>query len=198
MLDARASIFAALLAAPCIHDADVLACASVASPPRDWEWPPFRSIRGHIKKYGCVYFGRTGDALIKIGFSMTPDLRMLAQHLAPLLVIAGAQPHHEKAMHRLFAAELAHGREHFAGPRVEAFVACGRARSTWVLRKSRYGRQARISEALLLDPLGEGRTIKQRMDRLTIQEEQRFAHEAFRRRSRVWFRRATAARQEAA
>lgn len=180
-------IYQSLLDTPTIFLGDVPACARAAG--LTGTWPALeRGPYGTLPKYGNVYFGRTGHGLVKVGFSMTPDLRMFGQWLGPIVVIVGVQPHHERAMHALLANERVFGRELFAGAGTEAFIAKAKELSTKQLRDWICSRGSRIREAQLTDP-AEGEKFRKYYRWKVAVETREEQRRIFRAKARAWFAR---------
>jgi hypothetical protein len=119
-----------LLATPVVSGNDVPLFAFSVS--RDWQWPAPTATEsaGDV----TVYLAPT-DGLIKVGFSESPDRRVLLLNLSPHVFIVGVTMQHEKALHTLFADELRRDREYFAGPKIETFISGALMRSRSVARQ---------------------------------------------------------------
>jgi hypothetical protein len=149
-----------------------------------WAWPAksWDRVTGEYELPGSVYFGRTGNGLIKIGFGSCAAVRVLAQKLDPLLVLLDAGFEHEKALHQLFARELVHGRECFYGPGVETFVSVARAWSTETFGQTYRANELR-TQILEASKPASGRSMRSQLDAMKRTE----AHRFFRSKARFWF-----------
>ena len=121
--------YVAVVDTPVVAHEDVPTFASACGIPEFWKWLPREP-----KTDDAVYFAGALDGVVKIGCSRNPAWRLHAMAgnphcLPPLLVIVGSTFRHEKAIHRLFAAERVTG-EFFSGPRLALFVGAAQARSS--------------------------------------------------------------------
>lgn len=133
-----------ILGSPTVEVTDIPLLAFASGHAASWECPSSASD-------GAVYVARTETDLVKVGFSAMPGQRVFTLGLHPEIFIMRCSMEHEKALHELFASELAAGFEYFRGAGIEAFIATGKARSRarardWNSRDRRFpfGESARV------------------------------------------------------